>query len=60
MVAMGVLQRAMRASGLAKRENGRKAFVCLACGSPFEVQYHSCPVCGSYDLRRARWVRSDG
>lgn len=59
MVAMGVLDRAKRVSGLAEREDGHLAYVCLACESPFEVQHHSCPVCGSYDVRRARWTESD-
>lgn len=56
---MGVIDRAKEASGLSKRETGPSAYVCLACESPFEIQHHSCPVCGSYDLRRARWVEGD-
>ncbi len=31
-------------------------YVCVSCEAAFEVQYHSCPVCGSYDVRRAKWV----
>ena len=53
---MGVLDRAKQASGLTEREHGQ-TYVCLACESPFDVQYHSCPVCGSFDLRRTRWLR---
>jgi len=56
VVAMGVLDRAKQASGLTEREHGQ-TYVCLACESPFDVQYHSCPVCGSFDLRRTRWLR---
>jgi hypothetical protein len=53
VVEMGVFD---RVSGLSQREDGYPTFVCLACESGFDVQHHSCPVCGSYDLRRARWV----
>ena len=29
----------------------------MACDAALEVQYHSCPSCGAYDIRRAKWVR---
>lgn len=56
MVAMGVFDRAKQVSGISEREDGAPAYVCLACESTFEVQHHSCPKCGSFDLRRARWL----
>ncbi|WP_233263419.1 hydrogenase maturation nickel metallochaperone HypA [Halorhabdus sp. CUG00001] len=31
-------------------------YLCLSCETPLPVQYHSCPECGSYDVRRAKWV----
>ncbi|MEF8838422.1 MAG: hypothetical protein V5A24_04585 [Haloarculaceae archaeon] len=34
----------------------RLPYVCLACQSTFPVQHHSCPVCGSFDVRRSKWV----
>jgi rRNA maturation endonuclease Nob1 len=52
---MGVLDRAKEVSGLAGSQ--RPLYVCLACETPLEVQYHACPVCGSFDVRRSKWVR---
>ena len=49
-------QMMQRTLALSAREDGHPTYVCLACESGFDVQHHSCPVCGSYDLRRARWV----
>ena len=57
VVAMGVLDRAKQVSGVTDDEADRLPFVCLACESPFEVQHHSCPVCGRFDLRCAKWVQ---
>ncbi len=57
VVAMGVLDRAKQVSGVTESGEECLPFVCLACESPFEVQHHSCPVCGSYDLRSAKWVQ---
>lgn len=51
---MGVFDRAKEVSGLA--ESGETAYVCLACETTFEVQHHSCPVCGSFDIRHSKWV----
>lgn len=53
---MGVIDRAKQVSGLAEREDGYEPYLCLTCGAEFEVQYHACPACGSFDLRRACWV----
>ncbi|WP_167837378.1 hydrogenase maturation nickel metallochaperone HypA [Halosimplex halophilum] len=55
---MGVLERAKRASGLSKSE--ASPYLCLACETQFDVQYHTCPVCGKYDIRRAKWVNAGG
>jgi rRNA maturation endonuclease Nob1 len=53
---MGVLDRAKQVSGLTEREDGHRPYVCLACESPLPVQHHTCPVCGSFDVRRTEWV----
>ncbi|MFB6140808.1 MAG: hypothetical protein ABEJ26_10280 [Halosimplex sp.] len=58
MVTMGVLERAKRASGLSEPE--ALPYVCLGCETGFDVQYHTCPVCGAYDVRRTKWVTADG
>jgi rRNA maturation endonuclease Nob1 len=52
---MGVLERAKQVSGTAGDD--RLPYVCLACDAQHDVQHHSCPVCGSFDVRRAKWVR---
>lgn len=52
---MGVLDRAKRATGLSTRET--LPYVCLDCETQFDVQYHTCPTCGAYDVRRSKWVR---
>ena len=57
VVAMGVLERAKQVSGVTDGGEKPLPYVCLACESPFEVQHHSCPVCGSFDLRSAKWVQ---
>jgi rRNA maturation endonuclease Nob1 len=54
---MGVIDRAKRASGTSETAEDRLSYVCLACSTPFEVQYHSCPRCGSFDVRCAKWVQ---
>jgi len=56
---MGVIDRAKQVSGLAEREDGYEPYLCLACGSEYEVQHHACPDCGGFDVRRARWVHED-
>jgi rRNA maturation endonuclease Nob1 len=33
-----------------------REYVCLSCEQRFDVQYHACPACGGYDVRRAKWV----
>jgi hypothetical protein len=57
VVMMGVLERAKRASGLSSPK--ALPYVCLGCETRFTVQYHACPVCGTYDVRRAKWVSCD-
>jgi len=54
---MGVLDRAKEVSGLSGADEESPPYVCLACDSPFEVQHHRCPACGSFDVRREKWVR---
>jgi len=53
---MGVLDRAKEMSGVIDADGKRPPYVCLACETPFEVQHHTCPVCGSFDVRRSKWV----
>lgn len=53
---MGVLDKAKRVSGISKGDGESLPYVCLACESAFEVQYHRCPVCESFDVRRSKWV----
>ncbi len=55
VVAMGVLDRAKKVSGVGDTAE-RQPYVCLACDTPLEVQHHACPVCGSFDVRRSKWV----
>ena len=57
VVAMGVLNRAKQVSGISKVDEERPPYVCLACETVFEVQHHTCPVCGSFDVRRSKWVQ---
>ena len=57
VVAMGVLNRAKQVSGMSESEADRLPYVCLACRTPFDVQHHSCPVCGSFDVRLSKWVQ---
>jgi rRNA maturation endonuclease Nob1 len=54
---MGVLNRAKQVSGISKVDEERPPYVCLACETVFEVQHHTCPVCGSFDVRRSKWVQ---
>ena len=56
VVAMGVLNRAKRVSGMSESGEERLPYVCLACQASYVVQHHSCPVCGCFDLRRSKWV----
>ncbi|WP_436926947.1 hypothetical protein [Halosimplex amylolyticum] len=58
MVTMGVLERAKRASGLSHSEV--RPYICVNCEAQFDVQYHTCPACGKYDVRRAKWMDADG
>ena len=36
--------------------SGCRPYICMGCETALEVQYHSCPACGGYDVRRAKWV----
>ena len=54
---MGVLDRAKEVSGLSGSGETANAYVCLACETTYEVQHHSCPVCGSFDIRCSKWVQ---
>lgn len=56
MVEMGVLDRAKIIPGLGADKEEPPPYVCLACETGFEVQHHSCPACGSFDIRRSKWV----
>lgn len=56
---MGVLDRARAVSGLDSSNEEPEPYVCLACETTFEVQHHSCPTCGSYDIRLAKWVDTE-
>jgi rRNA maturation endonuclease Nob1 len=51
---MDVFDKAKVVSGLGKQQ--RRPYLCLSCRTAFEIQYHSCPACGGYDIRRAKWV----
>ncbi len=54
---MGVFNRAKEVSGLSESGETEDSYVCLACGRRFEIQHHSCPVCGSFDIRYSKWVQ---
>jgi rRNA maturation endonuclease Nob1 len=54
---MGVLDRAKQVSGISDVDEEAPPYVCLACETVFEVQHHTCPVCGSFDVRRSKWVQ---
>jgi len=32
-------------------------YVCLACEASLEVQHHTCPECGSFDVRCSKWIQ---
>lgn len=51
---MGVFDKNGRLSHFGEPEV--RPYVCMACEATFEVQYHACPVCDGYDIRRAKWV----
>ncbi len=54
---MGVLEKAKKVSGISKDDEEGPLYVCLACEAAFEVQHHTCPVCGSFDVRHSKWVQ---
>jgi rRNA maturation endonuclease Nob1 len=54
---MGVFDKAKSMSGMSVSTDDTIEYVCLECESQFEVQYHRCPECESFDVRCARWVQ---
>jgi rRNA maturation endonuclease Nob1 len=54
---MGVLNKAKKVSGISEEGEERALYVCLACETTFEVQHHTCPTCGSFDVRHSKWVQ---
>ena len=55
VVAMDVLDRAKQVSGISTEDEECLPYVCLACETEFEVQYHRCPDCESFDVRYSKW-----
>jgi len=51
---MGVFTGANDASRLGNFDG--RPYICMGCEAAFEVQYHSCPSCGVFDVRRAEWL----
>lgn len=51
---MGKLKKTGQALGT---DGESSLYVCLSCGTGFEVQHHVCPVCESFDVRRSKWVQ---
>lgn len=50
---MGVLERLGRGG-----DEESYPYRCVSCGKRLPVQHHSCPECGSYDIRAAKWLDS--
>lgn len=48
---MGVLDRFARGD-----DDGSYPYRCVSCEQALPVQYHSCPECGSYDIRARKWL----
>jgi len=53
---MGVFDRAKAVSGISTADEESLPYICLACETGFEVQHHSCPICGSFDVRCSKWL----
>jgi len=51
---MGVFNNSNDAAHLGSPDGG--PYICMGCEAVFEVQYHSCPSCGGYDVRHSKWV----
>lgn len=51
---MGVFEKARSVSHLGEPKG--RPYVCIGCETLFDLQHHSCPACGGYDIRRAKWV----
>jgi len=54
--SMGVFDKARDVSHLGEPD-GDCPYLCMRCEASLQVQYHSCPACGGYDIRRAKWVQ---
>lgn len=54
VVAMGVFGKAKNCSRFGSHEGS--PYICMGCEAALEVQYHSCPSCGGYDIRRTKWL----
>lgn len=51
---MGVLD---RSKWFTRGDQGETfPYQCVSCEEPLPVQYHSCPECGSYDIRATKWL----
>lgn len=33
-----------------------RRYECQGCGEAYELEYYSCPGCGSYRVERTRWM----
>jgi rRNA maturation endonuclease Nob1 len=53
---MGVFNTAGNSSAASDPEGS--AYICLACDTRYDLQYHVCPTCGSYDIRSVKWIDS--
>ncbi|WP_229114082.1 hydrogenase maturation nickel metallochaperone HypA [Halapricum desulfuricans] len=51
---MGVLDRAARLARGDQQET--YPYRCMSCGADLPVQHHTCPECGSYDVRATKWI----
>jgi rubrerythrin len=36
-------------------QDERQPYVCRGCETPFDVQYHVCPVCGGFSVEPVPW-----
>lgn len=51
---MGVFDRARDVTGGGAPD--ARPYICMGCEAGLEVQYHTCPSCGGYDVRRTEWL----
>ncbi len=52
MVAMGVFD----GPDGGRTDDPTRPYVCMRCETTLAVQHHSCPACGGYDVRLAKWT----